>query len=69
VQGFLAHQVGPHAREIALGQLAQALIQQVRDDQAQHRVAQKLQPLIVLRAVAAVGERQLQEARVGKLVA
>jgi hypothetical protein len=66
VQGVLLDQVGPHARQVALGQGRQADVQQVRNRQVQHRVAEKLQALVVVGRKAAVRERELEQPRVGE---
>ena len=48
----LAHQRRPRARQIALGAVGEAAHQQIAHHQRQHRVAQKLQPLVVGRVPA-----------------
>ncbi len=50
-----AHQRRPRPRQIALGAIGEAAHQQIADHQRQHRVAEKLQPLVV----GATGRRRL----------
>ena len=69
VQAVLAHQVGADAGEVAFVGIAEAVEQQAGDRQAQDRVAEELEPLVVVGAEAAVGQGPLQEARVGEAVA
>jgi hypothetical protein len=61
VQGFLAHQVGPQAGHVALAQLTEALEQGDRGDAVEHAVTEKLQPLVVGRTEAAMGDRLLEQ--------
>jgi hypothetical protein len=61
VQAVLAHEVGAHAREVAFVAVGQAFVEQARDRQAQHGIAQEFQPLVVLGAPAAVRERTPQQ--------
>ena len=63
MQAVLAHEVGAHAREVAFVGVAEAVEQQARDDQAQHGVAEELEPLVVVGAEAAVRERALEQRR------
>jgi hypothetical protein len=65
VQAVLAHQ-GAQARQVALGAVAQGLVQHVGHAQPQHRVAQELQALVVVGRMAAVRQRALQQGRVGE---
>ena len=69
VQALFAHQVRAHAGEIAFVGALEALVQQVGNGQAQHRVAEKLEPLVVVRAEAAVRQGAAQQARIGEAVA
>ena len=69
VQAVLAHEVGAHAGQVALVGVAEALEQQARDDQAQDRVAEELEALVVVGAEAAVGQRAFQQGRVAEPVA
>jgi molecular chaperone DnaK len=66
VQAVFAHQVGAHAGQVALVGAAEALVQQRRDGQAEHGVAEELQPLVVLRPETAVRQRALQQGRVAE---
>ncbi len=66
VQRVLLDQVGPHTREIALGLVAQAAVQQAGHGQVEHGIAQKLQPLVVIGRKAAVRGGPQQQLRVGK---
>ena len=61
MQAFLPNQIGAHAREFALRHMAHALKQQVGHRQIEHRVAQKLQTLVVLSRMAAMRQRLLQQ--------
>ena len=54
VQAVFAHQVGADAGQVALVGAGIALVQQAGDSQAQHRVAQEFQALVVVAAEAAV---------------
>ena len=69
VQAVLAHEVGAHAREVAFVGAGEAVEQQPRDGQVQHRVAQELEALVVVGAEAAVRERALEQRALGELVA
>ena len=60
------NQVGAHAREFALGALAQFFVEQTGNGQSQNRIAQKLQALVVIEGKAAVRQRLLQQLRLGK---
>ncbi len=66
MQRVLLDQVGPHARQVAFGQSRQAHVEQVRDRQVQHRVAEKFQALVVVGREAAMRERELQQPRIGE---
>ncbi len=65
--GLLAHQVGEPARHLALVRLRKRAEQHVGDDQPEHVVAEKFEPLIAAGAVARagqggdVGERLLEQ--------
>ena len=61
VQAVFAHEVGAHAREVTFVAVAEAVIEQARDGEVQHRIAEKLEPLVVRGAEAAVRERALQQ--------
>ena len=60
-QRVFLDQVGADARELALVLAAQSFVEQARDGQAQHRVTQELEPLVVIGAMAAVGQRPLKQ--------
>ena len=64
MQGVLLHQVRAHARQVAFRQMGQALKEQVGHREIEHRVAQELQALVVIRRKAAMGQRTLKESRV-----
>ena len=61
VQAVFAHEVGAHAREVAFVGAAEALEQEARDRQVEHRVAEELEALVVVGAEAAVRERAVQQ--------
>ena len=68
VQARLAHQLGAQTRHPPLGQRRLVAIEELRRRKSQDRVAQKLQPLIALRAlgvalvgVGAVGHGRFQQ--------
>ena len=61
IQRLLFDQVGTQARQIAFVQFGIALIQQMRHGAIEHTVAEKLQAFVMRRAVAAVGQRLMQE--------
>lgn len=63
---FLAHERGAQLGELAFGELREALVQLVRDGAAEHAVTQEFQPFVVCRAVAAMRQRLLGEARIGE---
>ena len=69
VQAVLAHEVGAHPGQVAFVGAAEAVEQQARDGQAQDGVAEELEALVVVGAEAAVGQRPLQQRRVGEAVA
>ena len=69
VQAVLAHQVGAHARQVAFVRAGEALVQQRRDGQVQHRVAEELEPLVVVGAEAAVRQRARQQRGLRKAMA
>jgi hypothetical protein len=62
VQAVLAHQVGADAGQVAFVGARETLVQQAGDRQAQHRIAQELEALVVVGAAAAVRERTRQQA-------
>ena len=69
VQAVLAHQVGANAGQVAFVGVAEAVEQQAGDGQAQDRVAEELEPLVVVGAEAAMRERPFQQRRIGEAVA
>jgi hypothetical protein len=52
------------ARQIAFRQRAQAFVEQVGNGQVEHRIAQKLQALVVIGRETAMGERLDEQLRV-----
>ena len=48
--GFLAHQIGEPARQLAFVGLRESAIEHVGNDQAEHMVAEEFQPLIAVGA-------------------
>ena len=56
------------AGQLAFGQLRKALVELVGDRAVEHAVAEELEPLVVVRAVAAMGQRLREQARVGEPV-
>jgi hypothetical protein len=69
MQAVFADEVGPDAGEIAFVGAGEALEQKARDDQAQNSIAEKFEPLVVVRAVAAVGQGPIQQTSVRETVA
>ena len=49
--GFLAHQIGEPARQLAFVRLREGAIEHVGNHQAQHMIAEEFQPLIAVGAV------------------
>jgi hypothetical protein len=68
-QGLLPHQAGAQARQLTLLQLAESLVQLVRDAAIEDAVAEKLDALVVRGAVAAMGECLQQQGRLCETVA
>src|SRR6185503_4278119 len=68
MQGFLAYQVRAQPRQVSLGKLAEVLEELGRDHAVENAVAEELQPLVVRRAMAAVGESLREQLRPGKTV-
>ena len=68
IEAVFADEVGANARQVALVGVAEAVEQQARDDQAEDGVAEEFEALVVVGAVAAMGERSFQERRVGEAV-
>ena len=76
VQTLLTHQRGADAGQLALRQIRMLAVQMLRRYEAQHRVAQKLQPLVaadahgaVLVGVGAVIQRPPQQRRIVEPIA
>ena len=65
-QRRFAHELGAGAGERAFVGLGPARVQGFGHDQAKHRVAEELQPFVVRRAGAAVGQRLGQQGRRGE---
>ena len=66
--GLAAHQVGEPARQFAFVGFREGAEQHVGDDQAEHMIAQKFQPLIAVGPIAAgqrrnVSQRAIQQSR------
>jgi hypothetical protein len=68
-QRFLAYEACAQLGQLAFGELREALVELVRDRAAQHAVAEEFEPFVVCRAVAAMRQRLLGEARIGEGVA
>ena len=67
-QRLLAHQARAQLGQLAFGELREARVELVGDRAAEHAVAEEFEPLVVVRAVAPMGERPLEEACVGEPV-
>src|SRR4029079_18342491 len=65
----LVHERGAQPRQVALGKLREALVEERRDGAIEQAVAEELEPLVVRRAEAAVRERLAGELRVCEGVA
>ena len=61
MQAVLAHQMGADAGQIALVGAGEAFVQQAGHGQAQHGIAEELEPLVVVGAEAAVRQRAGQQ--------
>ena len=68
-EGLLAHQVCAQPGELAFGKLREAGVELVGDRATEDAVAEEFQPLVVVRSVAAVRQRPLEQTRVGERVA
>jgi len=66
MQSILADEVGTQAGQIALGASTEALVELGRGNAIENAVAQKFEPLIVRRPVAAVGQGLMEQFRPGK---
>jgi hypothetical protein len=69
VQAVLAHEVRANTGQVAFVGATEAVEQETRDDQAQNRVAQELEALVVIGTETTVGKRPLQKGGVGEAVA
>ena len=68
-QRLLAHQARAELGQLAFGELRETPVELIRDGAAEHAVAEEFQPFVVRRAVAAMRQRLLGEARIGEGVA
>ena len=66
---LLADEVGAHARELAFREMLVAQKKRIAHDAVEHRVAEKLEALVVLRRKAAVRHRAFEKLAVGELIA
>jgi len=69
VQAVFADEVGADAGQIAFVGAAEALEQQARDDEAQDGIAEEFEALVVVGAVASVGQGPVQQTGVRETVA
>ena len=76
MQTFLAHQRGADTGQLTFRQVRMLAVQKVRRHEAQHRIPQKLQPLVaadahgaVLVGVGAVVQRSAQQLLILELIA
>ncbi len=69
VQAVLAHEVRPHAGQVALVGAGEPLVEQGGDGSLEDGVAEEFEALVVVRAEAAVRERAGQQAGLGEAVA
>ena len=74
--GFLAHQIGEPARQFAFVGLGEGAVEHVGDDQPEHVVAEKFQPLVACGAIVRAAskrrnmrERALQQRLIGEFIA
>ncbi|MNN89584.1 hypothetical protein D3C81_2074200 [compost metagenome] len=68
-QRGLAHQFGAGPGQRAFVGTRPAQVKRLGDQQVDHAVAEELQPLVVRRAGAAVGQRLRQQRRIGEIMA
>ena len=66
MQGVLPDEVGPEARQVTLWKLGKAMVKQRGDDKIKYPVAEKLQPLVVGRAKAAMRQRGSKAVSIGE---
>jgi len=64
MQGFLFDQIGPNPGQVALWHFRKAGEKQMRDGQIQDGVAEKFEPLVVIRGETAMRQCLLQESQV-----
>ncbi len=68
VQGVLADQIGAQTRQIAFGQLRKPLVKQNGDDAVEDAVTDEFEPLVMGSAMAAMGQRRVQQLLIAELV-
>ena len=68
-QGLLLHQIGAQPRQFAFLEAGEAPVQLVRNTAVEDAIAEKFKALVMRRAVAAMGQRLLQQGRLRKAVA
>ncbi len=61
MQAVFTHEVGTNAGQVAFVGAGEAVEQQAGNRQAQDRIAQELEPLVVIDAKASVSERALEQ--------
>jgi pyrroline-5-carboxylate reductase len=61
--------MGAHAGQVAFVGAGKSLVEQGRNGGLQHRVAEKLEALVVVGTGAAMGQRSAQQARLQEAVA
>ena len=66
VQAVLANEVGANTGQVTFVGIAETVEQQARDDQAQDGVAEELEALVVVGAVAAMRQGALHQSRIGE---
>jgi len=69
VQAVLADEVGAHASQVAFIRACKSLEEQARNGEAQHRIAQEFESLVVIRTEAPVPEGTLEQSFFGEAVA
>ena len=68
MQAVLADEMRAHPRQIAFVGPGEALEQKARDDQAEDRIAQEFEALVVVGPRTAMGQGAVQETSVGEAV-
>ena len=66
---ILLDEVRAYARQLAFRSRGKPLVERERDDEAEHGIADEFEPLVVRSAVAAVGQRLGEQARIVEDVA